>query len=194
MYSLIVSLLSCWGIHIGFDSYHCPRSALFCPLFRIITLCYRFLDCFMWGMVGFRTLKSYWRFGFSTLTCFCCYIFAILYRFEKQDGVVLMATTRNLKQVDEALQRPGRMDRIFNLQRPTQTEREKILHNAARVTMDEDLIDFVDWRKVLRITSNRLPFWFCSIYFKIYPLLIVVLSDTHHIIILLALLVLGFLV
>ncbi|QHO20388.1 putative inactive ATP-dependent zinc metalloprotease FTSHI 5 [Arachis hypogaea] len=45
--------------------------------------------------------------------------------FEKQDGVVLMATTRNLKQIDEALQRPGRMDRIFHLQRPTQAEREK---------------------------------------------------------------------
>ncbi|ESR50705.1 hypothetical protein CICLE_v100305691mg, partial [Citrus x clementina] len=27
--------------------------------------------------------------------------------FEKQDGVVLMATTRNIKQIDEALQRPG---------------------------------------------------------------------------------------
>lgn len=65
-----------------------------------------------------------------------------------------MATTRNLKQVDEALQRPGRMDRIFHLQRPTQAEREKILRISARETMDEDLIDFVDWRKVIRITSN----------------------------------------
>lgn len=72
-------------------------------------------------------------------------------RFEKQDGVVLMATTRNLKQVDEALQRPGRMDRIFHLQRPTQAERERILHIAARETMDEDLIDFVDWRKVMKL-------------------------------------------
>lgn len=62
-----------------------------------------------------------------------------------------MATTRNLKQVDEALQRPGRMDRIFHLQRPTQAEREKILRTAARETMDEDLIDFVDWRKVLKL-------------------------------------------
>lgn len=73
-----------------------------------------------------------------------------MHRFEKQDGVVLMATTRNLKQVDEALQRPGRMDRIFHLQRPTQAEREKILRNAARESMDEDLIDFVDWRKVMK--------------------------------------------
>ncbi|KAL0372856.1 UNVERIFIED_CONTAM: putative inactive ATP-dependent zinc metalloprotease FTSHI 5, chloroplastic [Sesamum calycinum] len=52
--------------------------------------------------------------------------------FEKQDGVVLMATTRSLKQIDEALRRPGRMDRIFQLQQPTQAEREKILHLAAK--------------------------------------------------------------
>ncbi|XP_047261034.1 probable inactive ATP-dependent zinc metalloprotease FTSHI 5, chloroplastic isoform X4 [Capsicum annuum] len=73
--------------------------------------------------------------------------------FEKQDGVVLMATTRNLKQIDEALQRPGRMDRIFRLQRPTQAEREKILRIAAKGTMDEELIDFVDWRKVAEKTA-----------------------------------------
>jgi ATP-dependent 26S proteasome regulatory subunit len=70
-------------------------------------------------------------------------------RFEKQDGVVLMATTRNLKQIDEALQRPGRMDRVFHLQRPTQAEREKILRTAAKETMDNELIDFVDWIKVI---------------------------------------------
>lgn len=73
---------------------------------------------------------------------YCC-------RFEKQDGVVLMATTRNLKQIDEALQRPGRMDRVFHLQRPTQVEREKILQIAAKDTMDDELIDFVDWRVVI---------------------------------------------
>ncbi|KAI3453265.1 hypothetical protein Pfo_009928 [Paulownia fortunei] len=77
--------------------------------------------------------------------------------FEKQDGVVLMATTRNLKQIDEALQRPGRMDRIFHLQRPTQAEREKILYIAAKETMDEDLIDFVDWRKVAEKTALLRP-------------------------------------
>ncbi|KAG6396848.1 hypothetical protein SASPL_143005 [Salvia splendens] len=85
--------------------------------------------------------------------------------FEKQDGVVLMATTRNLKQVDEALQRPGRMDRIFHLQRPTQTERERILHIAARETMDEDLINFVDWRKVAEKTALLRP-----IELKLVPL------------------------
>lgn len=69
-------------------------------------------------------------------------------RFEKQDGVVLMATTRNLKQIDEALQRPGRMDRIFHLQRPTEIERERILQIAAKETMDPELIDYVDWQKV----------------------------------------------
>lgn len=69
--------------------------------------------------------------------------------FEKQDGVVLMATTRNHKQIDEALRRPGRMDRIFHLQSPTEMERERILHNAAEETMDRELIDLVDWRKVI---------------------------------------------
>jgi len=59
-----------------------------------------------------------------------------------------MATTRNLKQIDEALQRPGRMDRIFHLQRPTQAEREKILYLSAKETMDDQFIDYVDWKKV----------------------------------------------
>lgn len=59
-----------------------------------------------------------------------------------------MATTRSLKQIDEALQRPGRMDRIFHLQRPTQAEREQILYLAAKETMDDQLIDYVDWKKV----------------------------------------------
>ncbi|XP_050382303.1 probable inactive ATP-dependent zinc metalloprotease FTSHI 5, chloroplastic [Argentina anserina] len=77
--------------------------------------------------------------------------------FEKQDGVVLMATTGNLKQIDDALQRPGRMDRIFHLQRPTQAEREKILHIAAKETMDNELIDFVDWKKVAEKTALLRP-------------------------------------
>ncbi|KAL1294317.1 hypothetical protein HN51_055056 [Arachis hypogaea] len=77
--------------------------------------------------------------------------------FEKQDGVVLMATTRNLKQIDEALQRPGRMDRIFHLQRPTQAEREKILYLAAEETMDDQLIDYVDWKKVAEKTALLRP-------------------------------------
>nr|GMD69953.1 probable inactive ATP-dependent zinc metalloprotease FTSHI 5, chloroplastic isoform X1 [Ipomoea batatas] len=77
--------------------------------------------------------------------------------FEKQDGVVLMATTRNLSQIDEALQRPGRMDRVFHLQRPTQVERENILKIAARETMDEEFIDSVDWRKVAEKTALLRP-------------------------------------
>ncbi|XP_072999076.1 probable inactive ATP-dependent zinc metalloprotease FTSHI 5, chloroplastic [Typha latifolia] len=77
--------------------------------------------------------------------------------FEKQDGVVLIATTRNLKQIDEALQRPGRMDRVLHLQRPTQIEREKILRLAAKETMDNDLIDFVDWKKVAEKTILLRP-------------------------------------
>ncbi|XP_074307854.1 putative inactive ATP-dependent zinc metalloprotease FTSHI 5, chloroplastic [Silene latifolia] len=77
--------------------------------------------------------------------------------FEKQDGVVLMATTRNLNQIDEALRRPGRMDRMFNLQRPTEAERESILRKAAREAMDPDIIDFVDWRKVAEKTALLRP-------------------------------------
>ncbi|KAK7269162.1 hypothetical protein RIF29_21878 [Crotalaria pallida] len=77
--------------------------------------------------------------------------------FEKLDGVVMMATTRNLKQIDEALQRPGRMDRIFHLQRPTQLEREKILYLAAKKTMDDELIDYVDWKKVAEKTALLRP-------------------------------------
>ncbi|GAV83010.1 AAA domain-containing protein/Peptidase_M41 domain-containing protein [Cephalotus follicularis] len=77
--------------------------------------------------------------------------------FDKQDGVVLMATTRNIKQIDEALRRPGRMDRVFHLQSPTEAEREKILHIAAKETMDEELIDFVDWRKVAEKTTLLRP-------------------------------------
>ncbi|KAJ8620463.1 hypothetical protein MRB53_028992 [Persea americana] len=77
--------------------------------------------------------------------------------FEKQDGVVLIATTRNLKQIDQALKRPGRMDRILHLQRPTQMEREKILRIAANETMDDELIGFVDWRKVAEKTALLRP-------------------------------------
>ncbi|XP_020580621.1 probable inactive ATP-dependent zinc metalloprotease FTSHI 5, chloroplastic [Phalaenopsis equestris] len=77
--------------------------------------------------------------------------------FENQDGVVLMATTHNLNQIDEALRRPGRMDRVLHLQRPTQLEREKILLLAAKETMDPDLINFVDWRKVAEKTALLRP-------------------------------------
>lgn len=73
-----------------------------------------------------------------------------------------MATTRNLKQIDEALQRPGRMDRIFHLQQPTPTEREKILLTAAKETMDNEIIDYVDWSLVIMSSllsiSNALYF------------------------------------
>lgn len=85
--------------------------------------------------------------------------------FEKQDGVVVMATTRNLKQIDQALCRPGRMDRIFNLQRPTQAEREKILRIAAKGNMDPEIVDFVDWRKVAEKTALLRP-----IELKLVPL------------------------
>lgn len=69
-----------------------------------------------------------------------------------------MATTRNLQQFDEALQRPGRMDRIFHLQRPTQAERERILQIAAKESMDTELIDFVDWKKVISMVDSKMTF------------------------------------
>ncbi|KAK1300965.1 putative pentatricopeptide repeat-containing protein [Acorus calamus] len=68
--------------------------------------------------------------------------------FEKQDRVVLIATTRNINKIDPALQRPGRMDRVLHLQQPTQMERERILLMAAKETMYSELIDFVDWEKI----------------------------------------------
>lgn len=77
--------------------------------------------------------------------------------FEKQEGVVLMATTQNLKNIDEALIRPGRMDRIFHLQPPTQAERVKILRFAAKDNMDAEVIDFLDWEKVAEKTSSMHP-------------------------------------
>ncbi|XP_042464701.1 probable inactive ATP-dependent zinc metalloprotease FTSHI 5, chloroplastic [Zingiber officinale] len=77
--------------------------------------------------------------------------------FEKQDGVVLIATTTKLNKIDEALRRPGRMDRVLQLQRPTQMEREKILCFAAKDTMDDELIDFVDWKKVAEKTALLRP-------------------------------------
>ncbi|KAG6526224.1 hypothetical protein ZIOFF_016206 [Zingiber officinale] len=76
--------------------------------------------------------------------------------FEKQDGVVLIATTTKLNKIDEALRRPGRMDRVLQLQRPTQMEREKILCFAAKDTMDDELIDFVDWKKTFTECLNDL--------------------------------------
>ncbi|XP_077215991.1 ftsH extracellular protease family [Tasmannia lanceolata] len=85
--------------------------------------------------------------------------------FEKQDGVVLIATTRNLKQIDQALQRPGRMDRVLHLQRPTHMEREKILRIAAKETMEDELIGFVDWKKVAEKTALLRP-----IELKLVPL------------------------
>ncbi|KAJ3708584.1 hypothetical protein LUZ61_012289 [Rhynchospora tenuis] len=77
--------------------------------------------------------------------------------FEKQDGVVLMATARNISKIDEAVRRPGRMDRVLRLRFPTQQERERILLFAAKDSMDEELARFVDWKKVAEKTSSLRP-------------------------------------
>lgn len=52
------------------------------------------------------------------------------------------------------------MDRVLQLQLPTQMEREKILCFAAKDTMDDELIDFVDWKKVNYINPHAL--FLCS--------------------------------
>lgn len=80
-----------------------------------------------------------------------------------------MATTRNHKQIDEALRRPGRMDRVFHLQSPTELERERILHNAAEETMDRELVDLVDWRKVILSFAKLFICASDDIYFSFAP-------------------------
>ncbi|KAL9257626.1 putative inactive ATP-dependent zinc metalloprotease FTSHI 5, chloroplastic [Drosera capensis] len=73
-------------------------------------------------------------------------------RFEKQEGVLLMATVsdKGLGKIDPALLRPGRMDRTFQLGPPKPIEREMILRTAARDNMDPEFAEFVDWKKALR--------------------------------------------
>lgn len=70
--------------------------------------------------------------------------------FEKQEGVLLMATVsdKGWGKIDPALLRPGRMDRIFRLGPPKPIEREMILRTAARDNMDPEFVEFVDWKKV----------------------------------------------
>lgn len=91
-----------------------------------------------------------------------------------------MATTRNHKQIDEALRRPGRMDRVFHLQSPTEMERERILHNAAEETMDRELVDLVDWHKVILgfaklfiCVTDYICFTYCFIFFCTFKVLMV---------------------
>eukprot|EP00249_Psilotum_nudum_P022546 c28558_g1_i2 orf=108-4457(+) len=69
--------------------------------------------------------------------------------FETQEGVILMATTSRPETVDEALRRPGRMDRTIVLPMPNWVERESILQVAAEATMDPNLVGLVNWQETL---------------------------------------------
>ncbi|KAH7297245.1 hypothetical protein KP509_26G060900 [Ceratopteris richardii] len=77
--------------------------------------------------------------------------------FETQEGVVLIATSSRPETIDEALRRPGRMDRTIALPMPNKSEREIILKKAAAEVMDDDLIHLVDWKEMARKTAGMTP-------------------------------------
>ncbi|KAG0630185.1 hypothetical protein M758_1G160200 [Ceratodon purpureus] len=77
--------------------------------------------------------------------------------FETQEGVVLIATTSRPYAIDEALRRPGRMDRTIELPMPNIVEREQILRKVASETMDPKHVDFVDWAEVADKTAGLTP-------------------------------------
>ncbi|XP_024370522.1 probable inactive ATP-dependent zinc metalloprotease FTSHI 5, chloroplastic [Physcomitrium patens] len=77
--------------------------------------------------------------------------------FETQEGVVLIATTSRPYAIDEALRRPGRMDRTIQLPTPNVTEREQILRKVATDTMDPKHVGFVDWAEVADKTAGLTP-------------------------------------
>eukprot|EP00270_Netrium_digitus_P012882 TRINITY_DN4230_c0_g5_i1.p1 TRINITY_DN4230_c0_g5~~TRINITY_DN4230_c0_g5_i1.p1 ORF type:complete len:636 (-),score=216.65 TRINITY_DN4230_c0_g5_i1:175-1833(-) len=72
--------------------------------------------------------------------------------FETQEGVVLLATTTRPWNVDPALRRPGRMDRLIALPTPNAQEREGMLLAAAKRFMSPHLVSAVDWRYVAEQT------------------------------------------
>lgn len=77
--------------------------------------------------------------------------------FETQEGVVLIATTSRPYAIDEALRRPGRMDRTIQLPMPNQSEREQILRKVAVDTMDPNHEKHVDWTEVAEKTAGLTP-------------------------------------
>lgn len=77
--------------------------------------------------------------------------------FETQEGVVLVATSSRPESIDEALRRPGRMDRTITLPMPNKLERETILRRSAKESMDDDLIELVDWKEMARKTAGMTP-------------------------------------
>ncbi|CAK9878262.1 unnamed protein product [Sphagnum jensenii] len=77
--------------------------------------------------------------------------------FETQEGVVLIATTSRPWAIDEALRRPGRMDRTIQLPMPNRREREQILQKVAQDSMDSRLVNVVDWADVADKTAGLTP-------------------------------------
>ncbi|KAL3693910.1 hypothetical protein R1sor_007561 [Riccia sorocarpa] len=77
--------------------------------------------------------------------------------FETQEGVVLVATTSRPYAIDEALRRPGRMDRTIELPLPNKREREQMLRQIALSSMDPHLVEYVDWGRVAEKTAGLTP-------------------------------------
>lgn len=77
--------------------------------------------------------------------------------FETQDGVVLLATSSRPGNIDEALRRPGRIDRTIMLPMPNKRERELVMRRAAQASMDHALIELVDWKEMARKTEGMTP-------------------------------------
>ncbi|XP_024529282.1 probable inactive ATP-dependent zinc metalloprotease FTSHI 5, chloroplastic [Selaginella moellendorffii] len=74
--------------------------------------------------------------------------------FETQEGVVVLATTSHPERIDEALRRPGRMDRTIKLLPPNRTQREQMLRLIARNTMFPHVVDWVNWAEVAEKTEG----------------------------------------
>lgn len=71
--------------------------------------------------------------------------------FETQEGVVFIASAERPDSIDEALRRPGRMDRTITISLPNENERRTILQSAAKWTTHGD---YIDWKKVADKTSG----------------------------------------
>jgi SpoVK/Ycf46/Vps4 family AAA+-type ATPase len=69
---------------------------------------------------------------------------------------VLVATTTRPDHIDEAMMRPGRLDTLMFIDRPTPDDRLKLMHGYLEQSgMDQD---GVDWSFIVKSTSG----WACS--------------------------------
>lgn len=71
--------------------------------------------------------------------------------FEPRDGVIFIAATNYPDVLDEAITRPGRFDRIINIDLPNLEEREAILKVHSR---NKNLSDEVDLKDIASITQG----------------------------------------